>query len=105
MKVYFIDKYNKHLDIKKDLEDAGIQNIELKEDLNYRINKTDYVITFDLEFGNEEYAKVNNLIAVVNNTEKNSIWNIANKLNTKDIILNQKDKNYMVQRIQKVINQ
>lgn len=98
MKIYFIDKSEEHLDIKTKLEELGIENIEHKKDIKHRIYKTDYVITVDdIDF--EEYKKVNNLIVVTNTLDKNKIWHMANMLNTRDIILNTKDYDYIAERI------
>lgn len=102
MKIYFIDKFEKNLSIKKKLEELEVENIELKKDVKHRINKTDYVITLDFENEYEEYKKINNLIIITNKTNKNEIWNMANKLNTKDIILNQND-DYIANRIKNII--
>ena len=103
MKIYFVDKYKKNLNIKKKLEELGIENIEYKENINYRIYKTDVVISFDFENDYEEYKKVNNLILITDKKEKNDIWNMANMLNTRDIILNQDNNEYIANRIKNVI--
>ena len=49
MRIYFVDKMEKNLNIKKRLEELQIENIEFKRDIDYRIYKTDYVITLDFE--------------------------------------------------------
>lgn len=81
----------------------GIENLEHKQDTKHRINKTDYVITVDFENQYDEYRKINNLIIVTDKTNKKDIWNMANKLNTKDIILNQKNDEYIAKRIRNII--
>lgn len=103
MKIYFVDKFEKYLSIKKKLEAFGIENIEHKKDIKHRICKTDYVITFDFENEYEEYKKINNLIIITNKTNKNEVWNMANYLNTKDIILNQNNEEYVASRIKNVL--
>lgn len=104
MKIYFIDKFEKYLNIKKKLEkELNIENIEHKKDIKHRIYKTDFVITMNFENEYEEYSKINNLIVITNKKDKNEIWNIANKLNTKDIILNENNDEYIVKRIKRII--
>ena len=104
MKIYFIDKHEKYLNIKNKLEkELNIENIEYKKDTKHRIYKTDFVITMDFENEYEEYKKINNLIVITNKKSKNEIWNIANKLNTKDIILNDNNYDYIVKRIKRII--
>lgn len=104
MKIYFIDKFGKYLNIKKKLEDLSFENIEHKENIKHRINKSDIVISFDFDGQYEEYKKVNNLIIVTETINKNDIWNIANKLNTKDIILYKKEnEEYIANRIKNTI--
>lgn len=102
MKIYFIDKYQKNLNIKKRLEELNLE-IEYKPDIKHRIYKTDFVITLDFENEYEEYKKINNLIIITEKTDKKEIWNMANNLNTKDIILNQNNNEYIAKRIKKVI--
>ena len=103
MKIYFIDKNSKYLSIKAKLAELGIENIEHKTDIKHRINKTDYVITVDFENDYEEYKKINNLIVLTDKKDKNIVWNIANKLNAKDIILSS-DEDYIAKRIKNIIN-
>ena len=104
MKIYFIDKFGKYLGIKNKLEKLKVENIEYKKDIKHRIYKTDYVITLDFENEYEEYKKINNLIIITNKINKNEIWNMANKLNTKDIILYAEDDEYIAKRIKNIIN-
>lgn len=99
MKIYFIDKDGKYLDIKKKLEEIKNETIEVKESIKHRINKTDLVITVDLKDEYEEYQKVNNLIILTLEKDKKIIWNMANKLKTKDIIDLSNNVDYIVKRI------
>ena len=103
MKTYFIDKNSKYLSIKNKLEEIGIENIEHKTDIKHRINKTDYVITVDFINEYEEYKKINNLIILTKEKEKKIVWNMANKLNTRDIILINDDE-YIAKRIKNIID-
>ena len=103
MKIYFIDKFGKYLNIKNKLEELNIGNIEHRKDIKHRIYKTDYVITVDFENEYEEYTKINNLIIITKKTNKNEIWNMANSLNTKDIIFNNQNEDYIAERIKSVI--
>ena len=99
MKIYFIDKDGKYLDIKKKLEEIKNETIEVKESIKHRIIKTDLVITVDLKDEYEEYQKVNNLIILTLEKDKKIIWNMANKLKTKDIIDLSNNVDYIVKRI------
>ena len=106
MKIYLIDKYRKNTKLIKALEESGITNIEQKEDINYRINKTDIVISTDAEVDCDGYQKINNLIILTKTNEKNQIWNMANKLNTKDIIqIKSNNDGYIAERIKKCIGE
>lgn len=105
MKIYFIDKDGKYLNIKKKLEALEIESIEHKADVKHRINKTDYVITLDFENEYDAYKKINNLIIITDKTNKKDIWNMANRLNTKDIILNQGSEEYIAKRIKNIIKE
>lgn len=88
------------MNIKNKLEELEMENIEHKENVKHRINKTDFVITVDFENEYEEYKKINNLIILTDKSDKKEIWNMANKLNTKDIIELKKDnEDYISQRI------
>ena len=82
-----------------------MENLELKESVKHRINKSDYVITLDFENEYEEYKKINNLIIVTAKTDKKDIWQMVNKLNTKDIIfLKENNEKYIANRILNTIN-
>jgi hypothetical protein len=106
LKIYLIDKYRKNTKLIKALEESGITNIEQKEDINYRINKTDIVISTDGEVDYDGYQKINNLIILTKTNEKNQIWNMANKLNTKDIIqIKNNNEGYIAERIKKCIGE
>lgn len=96
-------KHGKYLKIKNILEEIGLENIEHKKDVSHRINKTDIVITLDFKDQFEDYKKINNLIVITDNTNKNYIWNIVNKLNIKDIIFKKENEEYIATRIKNVI--
>ena len=104
MRIYFIDEKGKNLCIKKIIEDEGIQNIEHKENLKFRINKTDIVITTDFKNNYDDYKKVNQLIIITRSSDKNEIWNMTEKLNTIDIIFDDlKNSEYIGKRIAKIL--
>lgn len=106
MKIYLIDKYRKNTKLVKILKEHGLENIEQKDDTKYRINKTDVVISIELENDQESYKKINNLIVLTQSSDKNQIWNIANKLNTRDIIqIKENNEDYMANRIIKCIGE
>lgn len=63
MKIYFIDKEKKNLCIKNAVEENGIE-LEYKENIKFRINKTDIVITTDFDNDYEDYKKVQKLIII-----------------------------------------
>ena len=47
MKIYFVDEKKKNLCIKKRIEEITEKEIDYKENINGRINKSDIVITTD----------------------------------------------------------
>ena len=85
------------------LEELLNETIEIKESVKHRINKTDIVITVDFENEYENYKKINNLIILTNKKDKKEIWNMANKLNTKDIISLENNEEYIIKRIEKML--
>lgn len=91
--------------IKKSIEEAEDLNIEHKENLKFRINKSDIVITTDFENNYEDYEKINHLIIITRCKDKKKIWNMAEKLNTMDIIYdNLENYEYIGKRISKLLN-
>ena len=91
--------------IKKSIEEVKDLNIEHKENLKFRINKTDIVITTDFENNYEDYEKINHLIIITRCKDKKEIWNMAEKLNTMDIIYdNSENYEYIGKRISKILN-
>ena len=75
----------------------------MNENVKHRINKTDIVITVDFENEYENYKKISNLIILTNKKDKKEIWNMANKLNTKDIISLENNEEYIIKRIEKML--
>ena len=86
MKIYFVDEKKKNLCIKKRIEEITEKEIDYKENINGRINKSDIVITTDFNDNYDEYKKVNNLIIITNRKEKESIFKMTEYLNTLDIV-------------------
>lgn len=94
--------HGKNLCIKKAIEETKELNIEHKENLKFRINKTDIVITTDLKNNYEDYKKVNHLIVITQSKDKKEIWNMVEKLNIMDIIFDDsKNYEYIGKRIAK----
>ncbi len=97
-------KHGKNLIIKKSIEKAGIENIEVKENLKFRINKSDVVIVVEPKEEISEYKKINNLIVITSNKEKNKVYRMSELLNTMDIIYNDSKKyDYIGNRIYKLL--
>lgn len=92
--------HGKNLSIKKAIEEIKQLEIEHKENLHFRINKTDVVITTDFKNNYEDYKKVNRLVIITKSKDKKEIWNMAEKLNTIDIIYDEsKNHEYIGKRI------
>lgn len=104
MKIYFVDEKKKNLCIKKRIEEITEKEIDYKENINGRINKSDIVITTDFNDNYDEYKKVNNLIIITNRKEKESIFKMTEYLNTLDIVYdNTKNYEYIADRISRIL--
>ena len=104
MKIYFIDEKKKNLCIKKRIEEITEKEIEYKENINGRINKSDIVITTDFNDKYDEYKKVNNLIIITNRKDKESIFKMTEYLNRIDIIyVDTKNYEYIADRISRIL--
>lgn len=104
MKIYFIDEKKKSLCIKKKIEEIIEKEIEYKENLKFRFNKTDIIITTDLDNDYENYKKVHNLIIITNRNGKEDIFAMTEDFNILDIIYdNNKNYEYIATRIARMI--
>ncbi len=99
MKIFFVDKLNKYKKIIRELDN---ENIELKEDCNFKMTKNDFaIIDGDLEL--ENIDKLKNIIFLVNIYEYKRIWKYANNYKTLDIIDAKMPADYIASRINKFI--
>ena len=108
MKVYYIDKLEKNLTLKDKLIENGLENIEVKDTYNFRATKNDFVVLSEYDekdSENESLKKYNNLIFITKEKDEDIIWKIANSYKTIDIISYNCNKDYIAQRISKIINQ
>lgn len=64
MKIYFIDETRKNLCIKKKIEEESGLILEHKENIKFRINKTDIVITTNFNEEYDDYKKIQKLIII-----------------------------------------
>lgn len=104
MKIYFIDEKQKNLCVKKKIEDITQKEIEYKENLSFRINKTDIVITTDLDNNYDGYKKVHNLIIITDKKEKEYIFKATEDFRVLDIIYDDsKNYEYIASRISRII--
>ena len=107
MKVYYIDKLEKNLALKDKLIENGLENIEVKDTYNFRATKNDFVVLSEYnekDSENESLKKYNNLIFITKEKDEDIIWEIANSYKTVDIISYNCNKDYIAQRISKIIN-
>lgn len=107
MKVYYIDKLKKNLIIKDKLIENGIENVEVKSSYNFKATKNDYVILSEYnekDSENDLLKKINNLIIITREKDKDIIWKAVNSYKTIDIISYDSDKDYIAQRISKIVN-
>ena len=93
----------KHGDLRKKLSEATKQEVEVKKDVSHRINKTDYVITVDFKNQYQAYQKVNHLIVLTTEIEREKVFRMATKLHTEDIIFFEETIEYIANRIKEVI--
>lgn len=104
MKIYFVDEKKKNLHIKKKIEELIEKEIDYRENTKGRINKTDVVITTDLNNNYDEYEKIGNLIIVTNKKEKEDIFQMTEKLNTIDVIYDDNENyEYIADRISRIL--
>lgn len=104
MKIYFVDEKKKNLHIKKKIEELIEKEIDYRENTKGRINKTDVVITTDLNNNYDEYEKIGNLIIITNKKEKEDIFQMTEKLNTIDVIYDDNENyEYIADRISRIL--
>lgn len=104
MKIYFVDEKKKNLHIKKKIEELIEKEIDYRENTKGRINKTDVVITTDLNNNYDEYEKIGNLIIITNKKEKEDIFQMTEKLNTIDVIYDDNENyEYIANRISRIL--
>ncbi len=97
-------KSGKNLKVKNAIEKAGIENIEVKENVKFRINKSDVVILTDAKKDLEEYKKINNLILITTTNEEKEILNYCENLRVMDILYDDlKNHEYIGKRIAKLL--
>lgn len=104
MKIYFVDEKKKNLHIKKKIEELIEKEIDYRENTKGRINKTDVVITTDLNNNYDEYEKIGTLIIITNKKEKEDIFQMTEKLNTIDVIYDDNENyEYIADRISRIL--
>lgn len=102
MKIFLIDKTRKLKRISKALETSGVENIESKEDLKFRMTKNDYLILSD-EDNLDGLEKLKNIILLVKDKNYKYIWNFINKYKILDIIDLELNEDYIANRIIKIV--
>lgn len=98
MKIYLIDKYKRKDFIIKNFNDY----IDVKEDCKFRMTKNDFVILSDTEEMNG-LDKLKNIILLTKNQEYKYVWKLINSYKLIDIIGENLDQEYIVERIKKKV--
>lgn len=105
MKVYFIDKAGKKLELKKLIEEEGIGMIEHKDTYSFRATKNDIIILSDYD-PKEDYTvlkKFNNLIIIIPKNDVVLMAKLANEYHVLDIIYAECEDSYIAHRIARLI--
>lgn len=102
MKIFFVDKYNNFNKLIKYIHDNGIESIERKEDLKFRMTKNDYVIMPD-ENPFEGLDKCKNIIMLASSKEYKHIWKLVNSYKTLDVISEDMPNEYILGRIKRLV--
>lgn len=98
MKIYLIDKYKRKDFIIKSFNDY----IDVKEDCKFRMTKNDFVILSDTE-EMSGLEKLKNIILLTKNQEYKYVWKLINSYKLIDIIGENLDQEYIVERIKKKV--
>lgn len=98
MKIYLIDKYKRKDFIIKSFNDY----IDVKEDCKFRMTKNDFVILSDTE-EMSGLDKLKNIILLTKNQEYKYVWKLINSYKLIDIIGENLDQEYIVERIKKKV--
>lgn len=101
MKIYIIDNTRKLKKIKNELEKE--YDIEERDNINFKMTKNDYVILSDETKNIENLEKLKNIIILVEEKSYKYIWKLATEYKTIDIIDNEQDEKYIVERIKTTI--
>lgn len=109
MKIYFINDENANsIEVLNMLaQNESISIIEKKE-YSFRTTKNDYVIVGNFKMkntNNESLKKYNNLIALVDSKDEETVSLLADEFNTRDVIYSHLDAKYIVQRIIRCISE
>lgn len=102
MRIYLIDKYGKHFDIIKKLQERGIENIESKTSVKIRSTKNDMIILLD-DGDTEGLSKTSKIVWVTTTKNVRNIWKFINEYNCIDIIDGNMDRDYIIGRLFKCI--
>ena len=78
-------------------------SVELKPDLSHRINKTDWVISFDALSPKSAFQKAQHLIMVTSPQESTKIYQAVQEGNVYDVIDENSPMDYLVKRIKAVV--
>lgn len=102
MKIFVVDKFNKHGKTIRKLGKIGYDAVERKENLKFRMSKNDYVILDD-EQELDGLEKIKNIIMILKDKNYKNVWKFADRCKTIDIIDSDVSEDYLVYRIDKLL--
>lgn len=103
MKIYVVSSNRQMQKLKMELEKS--YDVEEKENGKIRMTKNDFVLLSDEEGTLEGMEKLKNIIFLASHQEPSYVWKLVTQYKTIDIIDSRMEEEYIVSRVQRVIQQ